>query len=93
MDTSSVQLIFYFREMPTYSEKCKGCCSCRDPTKRFSSNSAKLLFAVYFGQNSKIEKSFTVKIFRQFLKALTVKLSVFKIKSTSYPEILIKVYK
>ena len=31
--------------------------------------------------------------FRQFLKAFTVKLSVFKNKRTSHPDILIKVYK
>ena len=38
-------------------------------------------------------KKFTVKKFRQFLKALTVKLSIFKNKRTSHPEILLKIYR
>ena len=38
-------------------------------------------------------KKFTVKKFRQFLKALTVKLSIFNNKRTSHPEILRKVYR
>ena len=41
----------------------------------------------------KVLKNFTVQKFRQFLKALTVKLSIFKNKTTSHPEILIKVYR
>ena len=41
----------------------------------------------------KVLKNFTVKKIRQFLKALTVKLSIFKNKTTSRPEILIKVYR
>ena len=41
----------------------------------------------------KVLKNFTVKKFSQFLKALTVKLSIFKNKTTSHPEILIKVYR
>ena len=38
-------------------------------------------------------KNFTIKRFRQFLKALTLKLSIVKNKRTSQPEVLIKVYK
>ena len=41
----------------------------------------------------KILKNFTFKKFGQFLKALTVKLSIFKNKRTSHPEILTKIYK
>ena len=36
----------------------------------------------------KVLENFTVKKFGQFLKALTVKLSIFKNKRTSHPEIL-----
>ena len=38
-------------------------------------------------------KNFTVKKFHQFLKALTIKLSIFNNKMTSRPVILIKVYR
>ena len=38
-------------------------------------------------------KSSPSKKFRQFLKTLTVKLSIFKNKSTSHSEILIKIYR
>ena len=41
----------------------------------------------------KVLKNFTYKKFRQFLKALTVKLSIFKNKTTSHPEIVTKVYR
>ena len=37
-------------------------------------------------------QNFTVRKFYQFLKALTMKLSIFRNKRTSHPEILIKVY-
>ena len=41
----------------------------------------------------KVQKNFTIKKFGQFLKALTVKLSIFKNKRTSHLEILTKIYK
>ena len=41
----------------------------------------------------KVLKNFKVKKFRQFLKALTVKLSIFNNKTISHREILIKVYR
>ena len=34
----------------------KGCCSCRDPTQRFSSNSGKLLLATYYSQIQSLKK-------------------------------------
>ena len=40
-----------------------------------------------------IAKIQSLKKFRQFLKALTVKLSIFTNRRTSHPETLIKVYK
>ena len=41
----------------------------------------------------KVKKKLQLKKFRPFLKALTVKLSIFKNKRTSHPEILINVYR
>ena len=39
------------------------------------------------------KKNFTVERFGQFLKALTVKLSIFKNERTSHPELLINVHR
>ena len=40
----------------------------------------------------KHQKNFIVNKFRQLLKALTMKLSIFKNEKTSHPEILTKLY-
>ena len=61
-------------------------------TQRSSSNSKKLLRMTYYSQNLDL-KNVTVKKFGQFLKSLTMKLSIFKNKRTSHSEILIKLFR
>ena len=53
----------------------------------------KLLLVTYYRQNSKIRKILPLKNLVNFLKALTVKLSIFTNKRTSHSEILIQSYK
>ena len=96
---NSLRLVFTMTGNPPLSNKEKdlwrlllipcvlGCCSCRDPTQRFSSNSGKLLLVTYHSQIQSLN-NFTVKIFVNLTLTLTVKLSIFKNKSTSHPEIL-----